>query len=99
MTQANGKDSGLLTLTEDVQDGALLMVDAYINATRFFPVKQFIVITHKRTIMASSFLPLLVLLLAGSCCSIILGAEEQRYMVVTPSSLKPSETCSGPKGN
>ena len=48
--------------------------------------------------MASPLLPLLVLLLGGCCCSTIHGADAQRYLVVAPSSLKPSETCSGPKG-
>ncbi|KAG2605822.1 aspartyl protease family protein At5g10770-like isoform X1 [Panicum virgatum] len=47
--------------------------------------------------MASPLLPLLVLLLGGCCCSIAHGADAQRYLVVAPSSLKPSETCSGPK--
>ncbi|CAN6201724.1 unnamed protein product [Urochloa humidicola] len=46
--------------------------------------------------MASPLVPLLVLLIFSSCC-IAHGADAQRYMVVTASSLKPSETCSGPK--
>ena len=48
--------------------------------------------------MASPLLPLLVLLLGGCCCSIVYAADAHRYLVVAPSSLKPSETCSGPKG-
>ena len=48
--------------------------------------------------MASPLLPLLVLLLGGCCCSIAHGADAQRYLYVEPISLKPSETCSGPKG-
>ncbi|PAN24531.1 hypothetical protein PAHAL_4G231300 [Panicum hallii] len=47
--------------------------------------------------MASPLLPLLVVLLGGCCCSIVHGADAQRYLVVAPSSLKPSEICSGPK--